>query len=149
MLICSRSTRRTTSRGSTNATRSGKFSMSSLMRASNLTVPTNADLETKVAQSGAEVILNSDSLRLQQFAVGQQHPQFLTAERLHMHRAIKPDPHHLRYAAGVVAVSFVDLCLQHRPHVPCLNTDHRQACFGEGTEQPLRGPASSPIRLKW
>src|ERR1700745_3498462 len=29
----------------------------------------------------------------------QQHPQFLTAYRLHMHRTIKPRPHHLRYAA--------------------------------------------------
>src|SRR6266436_10014313 len=28
----------------------------------------------------------------------QQHPQFLTAYRLHMHRTIKPRPHHLRYA---------------------------------------------------
>src|SRR5262245_33918881 len=27
---------------------------------------------------------------------------------------------------------------QHGPHVPCLNTDHRQACFGEGAVKPLR-----------
>src|SRR5207302_304405 len=40
------------------------------------------------------------------------------------------------------SATFVDLCLQHRPHVPCLNTDHRQACFGEGTEQPLRQRSS-------
>jgi hypothetical protein len=30
---------------------------------------------------------------LQKLAVGQQHPQLLTTECLHMHRAIKPDPH--------------------------------------------------------
>jgi hypothetical protein len=31
----------------------------------------------------------------------------------------------------VVAVRLVDLCLQHRPHVPRLNADHRQARFGK------------------
>ena len=76
-------------------------------------------------QSGAEVILNSNSLRLQQFAVGQQHPQFLTAECLHMHRAIQSRPHHLRHAARIIAIGLVDLRLQHRPHVPRLDTDHR------------------------
>jgi hypothetical protein len=55
-----------------------------------------------------------------------------------MHRTIKPRPHHLRYAARIVAVRLVDLRLQHRPHVPRLNTDHRQACFGESVEKPLR-----------
>jgi hypothetical protein len=59
-----------------------------------------------------------------------------------MHRAIKPNPHHLRDAAGVVAVGLVDLRLQHRSHVPCLNTDHRQVGFRERTEQPLRQRSS-------
>src|SRR5215218_8624857 len=72
----------------------------------------------------------------------QQHPQFLTAYRLHMHRTIKPRPHHLRYAARIVAVRLVDLRLQHRLHVPRLNADHRQSCFGENAEQPLRQRSS-------
>src|SRR2546430_9933288 len=72
----------------------------------------------------------------------QQHPQFLTAYRLHMHRTIKPRPHHLRYAARIVAVRLVDLRLQHRLHVPRLNADHRQSCFGESAEQPLRQRSS-------
>src|SRR6516162_9122570 len=55
-----------------------------------------------------------------------------------MHRAIKPGPHHLRYAARIVAVRLVDLRPQHGPHVPCLNTDHRQARFGEAAVKPLR-----------
>src|SRR5205085_3513809 len=46
-----------------------------------------------------------------------------------MHRPIKSGPHHLRHAARIVAVGLVDLRLQHRPHVPGLDTDHRQACF--------------------
>src|SRR6266404_8212238 len=53
------------------------------------------------------------------------------------HRTIKPRPHHLRYAARIVAVRLVDLRLQHRLHVPRLNADHRQSCFGESAEQPL------------
>src|SRR5437868_6087574 len=72
----------------------------------------------------------------------QQHPQFLTAYRLHMHRTTKPRPHHLRYAARIVAVRLVDLRLQHRLHVPRLNADHRQSCFGESAEQPLRQRSS-------
>jgi hypothetical protein len=55
-----------------------------------------------------------------------------------MHRTIKPRPHHLRDAARIVAVRFVDLRLQRRSHVPSLNTDHRQARFGQSAEQPLR-----------
>jgi hypothetical protein len=57
--------------------------------------------------------------------MGQQHAQFLTAERLHMHRTVKPRSHHLGDAARIVAVRLVDLRLQHRLHVPRLNTDHR------------------------
>src|SRR2546430_3527881 len=55
-----------------------------------------------------------------------------------MHRSIKPGPHHLRYATRILAVRLVDLRLQHRPHVPRLNTDHRQARFGENAVKPLR-----------
>src|SRR5262245_42477361 len=55
-----------------------------------------------------------------------------------MNRAVKPHAHHLRYAARVVAIRLVDLRLQHRLHVPCLDTDHRQLCFGESAVKPLR-----------
>src|SRR5262245_11177660 len=44
-----------------------------------------------------------------------------------MHRSIEPHPHHLRHAACIVTVGLVDLCLQHGPHVPRLNANHRQA----------------------
>ena len=91
----------------------------------------HAHLETEVTQSPAQVVLDGDRLRLQQLAVGQQHAQFLAAQRLHMHRAIKPRPHHLRDATRIVAVRLVDLRLQHRPHVPRLNADHRQAGLGK------------------
>ena len=50
--------------------------------------------------------------------------------------------------ARVVAISLIDLRLQHRPHVPRLNTDHRQVGFGKSTEQPLRqrsGFQSNPL----
>jgi hypothetical protein len=55
-----------------------------------------------------------------------------------MYRAIKSRPHHLRHAPRIVAVGLVDLGLQYRPHVPRLDTDHRQACFGKRAEKPLR-----------
>src|SRR6516164_524753 len=59
-----------------------------------------------------------------------------------MYRTIEPHPHHLRDAARIVAISLVDLRLQHRPHVSCLDTDHRQIGFRERTEQPLRQRSS-------
>ena len=59
-----------------------------------------------------------------------------------MNRPIKPHPHHLRDTTGVVAIGLVNLRLQHRSHVPRLNTDHWQVSFGERTEQPLRQRSS-------
>jgi hypothetical protein len=41
--------------------------------------------------------------------MGQQHSQFLTAERLHMYRAIKRYPHHLRDTACIPRVAFIYL----------------------------------------
>src|SRR5258705_2908169 len=55
-----------------------------------------------------------------------------------MHRTIKPHPHHLPYAACIVAVRLVDLRIKHRLHVPRLDTDHWQARFAESAEKPLR-----------
>jgi hypothetical protein len=34
--------------------------------------------------------------------------------------------------------ALVDLCLQHGPHVPRFNANHRQARFGENAVKPLR-----------
>src|SRR5664279_4043371 len=65
-----------------------------------------------------------------------------------MNRTVKPNPHHLRNTTRVVAVGLVDLCLQHRPHVPRLDTDHRQARFGKRAVKPLRqrpGFQSDPL----
>src|SRR6478736_3416960 len=104
--------------------------------------PNHPDLETEVAQSTAQVVIDGNRLRLQQLAMGQQHPKFLTTQRLHMHRAVKPNPHHLGDAARIVAVSLVNLRLQRRSHVPRLDTDYRQAHFGKRAEQPLRQRSS-------
>jgi hypothetical protein len=59
-----------------------------------------------------------------------------------MHRTIKPHPHHLRYAARIVAVGLVDLRLQRCSHVPRLDADHWQARFGERAVKPLRHGSS-------
>ena len=85
----------------------------------------HSDLEAEVAQSTSQIVLDGDGLRLQKLAMGQQHSQFLTAERLHMHRTVQSHPDHLSDAARVIAVGLVDLRLQHRLHVPRLDTDHR------------------------
>src|SRR5450631_4149309 len=67
-----------------------------------------------------------------------------------MHRTVKPHPHHLCHTACVVAIRLVDLRLQHRSHVPRLDTDHRQARLGQSTEKPLRqwpGFQSDPLEV--
>src|SRR5689334_23949776 len=55
-----------------------------------------------------------------------------------MDRTVKSYPHHLCHAASVITVGLVDLRLQYRPHVPRLDTDHRQARFSKSTVKPLR-----------
>ena len=55
-----------------------EFSTSSLMRVSNLAIPTIPTLRPKL-RSTAQVVVDGDSLRLQQLAMGSKYPQFLTA----------------------------------------------------------------------
>jgi hypothetical protein len=55
-----------------------------------------------------------------------------------MHRTVQSHPDHLSDAARIIAVGLVDLRLQHRLHVPRLDTDHWQACFRKPIEKPLR-----------
>src|SRR3974390_2328944 len=98
----------------------------------------HADLEPKVAQGGTQIVLDSNRLRLQQLAMGQPHPQLWTAHCLHMHWPVEPRPHHLRHAAGIIAISLVDLSLQRCAHVPRLYANYGQACLSQSAEQPLR-----------
>src|SRR3974390_2533008 len=70
--------------------------------------------------------------------MGQQHPQLLAAYRLHMHWPIQPRPHHLRHAAGIIAISLVDLSLQRCARVPRLYANSGHARLGQSAEQPLR-----------
>src|SRR3974377_2302523 len=51
---------------------------------------------------------------------------------------ITPRPHHLRYAAGIIAIRLVDLGLQRCAHVPRLYANYGQARLGQSAEQPLR-----------
>jgi hypothetical protein len=59
-----------------------------------------------------------------------------------MHGSIESRSHHLRYAACIIAICLVDLCLQHGLHVPRFNANHRQARFGENAVKPLRQRSS-------
>jgi hypothetical protein len=43
--------------------------------------------------------------------MGQQHPQFLTAHHLDMHRTVKPCSHHLGDATRISVVHLLDLRL--------------------------------------
>src|SRR6516225_6973793 len=65
MPSCSRSTRRTTSSGSTSTAKSGKFSISSYNARFEPGGSHHADLETEVAQGAAQIIVDGNGLRLQ------------------------------------------------------------------------------------
>lgn len=54
---------------------------------------------------------------MQKLAGSQQCPPLLARERLHMHRAVQVDPHHLRDAACVITIRLVWLRLQERFHM--------------------------------
>ena len=94
-------------------------------------------------------VVSMRSLRLSQLAIGQQRPQFLTASCLHMHRTVKPRPHHLRNTARIVAVRLVDLCLS----TTCMCRVSTQITGNPASARTLNShcdsrPASNPTRLK-
>src|SRR5260370_520002 len=94
--------------------------------------------EGEIEQGCAEIVLDVERLGLQKLATGQQHAALLAGQRLHMHRSVQANTHHLCNAARIIAVALVDLCRQRRLHMPGLNTDHRQTRFSQCAVQPLR-----------
>ena len=130
-------TRRTMSSGSTSAARPGWLSTSSLMRASNFSFPTIPTLRPKLrkvprrsfsmASTSTAAACDASATCAASGCVTSSHAP-----------TVKPRPHHLCHAARIIAIGLVDLRLEHRPHVPRLDTDHRQARFRDNAEQPLR-----------
>jgi len=75
---------------------------------------------------------------MEQLAASKQHAPLLALRRLHMDRPVEPDAHHLRDAAGIIAVRLVNLRRERRLHVPRLDAHGRQTCFRERAIEPLR-----------
>jgi hypothetical protein len=75
--------------------------------------------------------------------MGQQHPQFLAAQRLDMHRAIHSHPHHLSDAARVIAIGLVDLAFS----TACMCRVSTQIAGNSASARALNSHCS-PIRLK-
>lgn len=96
----------------------------------------DANLQTKIAQQPTDIILDRNGLLLQQFSCSQQNAPLLACQRFDVDRSEQIDAHHLCDAASVISVSLVNLRLQERLSVPCLNADRRQAGFRQTTEQP-------------
>src|SRR5207237_7983594 len=132
---CSRRTLRAIRSGSTIAAKSGWSATNSSLEFDRAH---HANLEAKIAQRATQIVLDVERLSLQKLATGQQHAALLAGQRLHMHRSVQANTHHLRNAAGIIAVALVDLCRQCRLHLPGLNTDHRQTRFSQCAVQPLR-----------
>src|SRR4051812_10549513 len=97
-----------------------------------------SDLQAKVAQQASQVVLRIENLRLHELPRSEQHPDLLAPDGLDMNRLVEADAHHLRDAAGIVAIGFVDLSRERGLHVPRLDADHRIACGRQATVEPLR-----------
>ena len=104
MSTCSRSTRRTMSIGSTSTARSGRFS-TSLDAGFKLHRARHSNLRPKLRKVRAVVPMAMAFHCSTSRWVSSIHSG---CQRLHMHRAKKPHPHHLRHAARIVAVRLVD-----------------------------------------
>ena len=98
----------------------------------------DADLDPKVAQQPADIVLDGYSLLLQQPARGQQNTTLLADQRLDVHRPEQIESHHLSDPACIVAVGLVHLCLEKGLRMPGLDADCRQASLDQAAEQPLR-----------
>jgi hypothetical protein len=106
------------------------------------------DLEAKVAQQTADVILDGMGLLLQQLAGCQRSASALAGQGLHMDGPEQVDAHHLSDAASIVAVGFVHLRLQERFGVARLDADDQQSGRGQPALEPLRhwtGFESDPL----
>jgi hypothetical protein len=84
----------------------------------------HSGLEAEVAQSTSQIVLDGEGLWTAIACDGSTASAVLAAERLYMHRTVQSHPDHLSDAARIIAVGLVDLRLQHRLHVPRLDTDH-------------------------
>src|SRR5436190_4401704 len=89
--------------------------------------PHHANLEAEIAQRATQIVLDVEGLGLQKLPTGQQHAPLLAGQRLHMHRSVQANTHHLCNAARIIAVALVDLCRQRRLHMPGLNTEDRKS----------------------
>ena len=116
----------------------GHASTSSRIRSSNLQRSDHTDLQPEVAQKTTDIVLDGDSLFLQTACGPSERAALLARQRLHMHGREQIDPHHLRDAARVVAIAFVDLRLQERFRMPRLDADDRQSGLRQPLEKPLR-----------
>src|SRR5437763_8927834 len=64
----------------------------------------HANLEAEIAQRATQIVLDVDGLGLQKLPTGQQHAALLAGHRLHMHRSVQANTHHLCNAARIVVI---------------------------------------------
>jgi hypothetical protein len=83
----------------------------------------HADFQSEVAQKSADIVLDRESLFLQQLARREQRSSILALERLHMHWPEQVDPHHLGDAARVIAIALVHLRLEESLCMPRFNAE--------------------------
>src|SRR3954453_21697020 len=57
------------------------------------------NLEAEIAQCATQIVLDVERLGLQKLPTGQQHATLLAGQRLHMHRSVQANTHHLCDAA--------------------------------------------------
>ena len=95
-----------------------------------------ANLQAKVTQLAAQVILDVVDLTLEEFARGEEQTPLLTGWRFDMNNLEEANPHHLSNAECIVAVRLVDPSGERSMHMAGLDTDRREPCIDQPRVDP-------------
>ena len=134
----SRKTRRAASKGSIISANSGTPSTRSWIRCSKPTTPTIPTFSPKLRNKPRISFSIARAFSWSIFRAARSALRFWLASVLTCTGRNKPNSHHLRDPARVVAIAFVDLRLKKRLRVSRFDADRRDSCFRQSTEQPLR-----------
>src|SRR5207244_7663459 len=86
----------------------------------------SADHETDILEHAADLVLEITLDLDQQCSARQQSPNRMAIEVLDAHLLKPAGLHDAGDAGRVVAVTLIDLHLEYRPGMACVDTDHRQ-----------------------
>src|SRR5262249_20814390 len=107
----------------------------------------HANLEAEIAQRATQMVLDIERLGLQKLPTGQQHAALLAGQRLHMHRSVQANTHHLCNARASLR-SLLLICADSAAFICRVSTQitGKHASANALYSHCDNGPASRPMR---